>query len=130
MEIDFGLEFQGKMNIMANSIDLLLGFTLEHIGVKPPRMLGSKIGKFIESNNKASLKYSGDMSNLMDKLKRFNNHWNITKHGMITGGYESLTFHKNGKYHTFDKTKQNEIKLEFSDIMSELTEIYNATSKL
>ncbi|MBA7617956.1 hypothetical protein ES703_25274 [subsurface metagenome] len=129
MEIDFGLEFQGNMNLMANSIDLLLGFTLENIGIKPPRMLGNKINKFNESKNKVSLKYTGDTSNLIDKLRRFNNHWNITKHGMIAGGYDKLTFRKDGKFHTFNKAKQDEIKLEFSEIMSELTEIHNATLK-
>ena len=129
MEIDFGFEFQGTMNMMANSIDLLLGFTFENVGIRPPRMLGSKINKFIESNNEVSIKYSGDTSHLIDKLRRFNNHWNIIKHGMIVGGLENLTFRKDDKFHTFDKAKQDEIKSEFSEIMRELTIIHNATLK-
>jgi len=120
--------FQGKMNLMANSIDLLLGFILENIKLKPPKMLGTKISEFKGNMAILSLRYSGDFSELVQDLRKFNEHWITTKHGMVVGGQEinDLTFHKDGKFHIFNKKTQNEIDSEFTQTMQNITEIHNS----
>jgi len=127
--LEAGFKFQGLMNGLANSIDLMLGFILENLGIQPYRMmLGKKIGKFKFEKSKAFLadKYTGDFDKLIEKLQEFNENWIITKHGMIVGGHKDLTFHKDGKLHTFDLKRQEEIDREFTEIMKALTEIWNS----
>jgi len=115
--------FQGKMNGLANSIELMLEVIFEKIGIAPIKMLGSKISKFEKCKSTLSSKYTGNFDELVSKLKKFNEDWKITKHGMIVGGQQDLTIHKNNKYHKFDKKKQIEIGQEFTQIMEGLIEI-------
>ena len=98
---------------------------LEKIKTKPPKMLGTKICKFKESKVVLADKYIGDFDKLVKKLWKFNENWTITKHGMIVGGKQELTFRKDGEFHTFDPKRQEEIDQEFTEIMGALTEIWN-----
>ena len=122
--------FRGRMDELANSIELMLVFILKVIGIKLGRkeMLGSKISKFERSQETLESKYSGDFGGLVDKLRKFNENWVITKHGITVGGQgvsgpEDLTFHKDNKCHTFDPKRQEEIVQEFTKIMGALIEI-------
>jgi hypothetical protein len=78
--------FQGQMNGMANSIDLLLQVIFERIGTDIPKMLGRKISKFKNCKSTILVKYTGDFDELIKKLERFNEYWNISKHGMVVLG--------------------------------------------
>jgi len=115
--------FQGKMNAMANSIELILEVIFEKIGIAPIKMLGSKISKFEKCKPTLVGKYTGNFDGLVSKLEKFNEDWKIMKHGMIVGGQQDLTIHKNNKFHKFDKKKQVEIEQEFTQIMEGLIEI-------
>jgi hypothetical protein len=117
--------FQGEMNMMANSIDLLLGFIFELKKIESTAMLGPKIEVFKKNGNVWSQKYTGDLKKLVQKLKAFNKNWIITKHGTIVLGKPNLTFRKDDKFFEFSQSHQEEIKHEFSLIMRELTQIHN-----
>jgi len=62
--------FQGKMNLLANSIDLLLGVILEKSGMKTPKMLGSKIKEFKNLQSDLENCYNSDFVELTNKLDR------------------------------------------------------------
>jgi hypothetical protein len=115
--------FKGKMNDLANSIEIVLELIFEKIGVKSPKMLGQKIKKFEDSKSTISIRYSGDFNDLVDKLRKFNDNWVIAKHGMTVGGGEELTIHKDGVSYVFDEKKRLEIDQDFSQIMEDLIEI-------
>ena len=115
--------FQGQMNAMANSIDLMLNVILEEEGVKLPKMLGGKISEFGKRKAVLADKYTGDFDELIKKLRKFNENWVIAKHGMIVGGLEDLTIRKDDKLHTFVPKRQEEIGQEFTENMKALIEI-------
>lgn len=124
------ITFSGKMNGMGSSIDLLISFILEKLGCdlrKKP--LGNKINQFAKCRPRIYTKYSGEFNHLIDKMKRFNENWNITKHGIIGGGTQNLTFYKDGIIYEFDQKKIIEIDWEFSEVMKGLTEIWNRMLK-
>ena len=117
--------FRGRMDDLANSIELMLTIILEGTRIKlgKKEMLGSKIGKFEKSQETLNSKHTGDFGELMEKLNEFNENWVITKHGMTSGGQKDLTIYKDGKFHIFDQRKQDEIVREFTKIMGALIEI-------
>lgn len=115
--------FQGKMNGLANSIELMLEVIFEKIGIAPLKMLGSKISKFEGCKPSLASRYTGDFDVLVEKLKKFNENWKITKHGMIVSGQQNLTIHKDGRLYIFEQRKQAEIEQEFTQIMNGLIEI-------
>ena len=117
--------FIGGMTQKANSIELMLKVIFEKNGIHNSRMLGSKINKFEECKSTLSDNYTGDFDILVDKLKIFNKNWNITKHGIVVGGTQNFTIHKNDAFHIFDQSKVDEINNEFTQIMEALIEISN-----
>jgi len=119
--------FRGWMDDSANSIELMLNIILEGIKIKlgKKETLRSKIGKFEKSQETLESKYTGDFGKLVERLNKFNENWVITKHGMTSGGQKDLTIYKDGKFHIFDRRKQDEIEREFTEIMGALTEIWN-----
>lgn len=122
--------FSGRMNMMANSIDLLISAILEKLGHNLNRKpLGPKIGLFRKSEPILSSKYSGEFDLLIDRLDRFNANWNATKHGMMVGGTSFVTFQKNGLSFIFDPKKIAEIDREFTETIANLTEIWNMMLK-
>lgn len=122
--------FSGRMDVLANNIDLLISVILEKLGHKlNKKPLGPKIGLFKKSEPILSSKYSGEFNLLIDKLDRFNANWNATKHGMIVGGTPCITFQKDGSFFTFDPKKIVEIDSEFTETMANLTEIWNRMLK-
>jgi hypothetical protein len=118
--------FRGSVDLMANSIELILGSILGELKVelKTRIMLGTKIKKLAQCKNVITQINAPDFDKLTGKLIEFNNIWIITKHGMVVGGSEELTFYKDGKISIFDSNKQMEIRNEFTEIMTELTKIH------
>lgn len=118
--------FSGKMNMMGNSIDLVISPIVEKIGYNlMGKPLGPKIGAFKKNRTRLIPNYSGDFDLLTAKLDRFNVSWNATKHGTMVGSAKHLTFLKNGTIIVFDPKKIAEIKEEFTEIMSGIIEIWN-----
>lgn len=117
--------FIGGMTQKANSIELMLKDIFEKKEIRNSRMLGSKIYEFKKRKSTLSDNYTGDFDILVDKLIRFNENWNITKHGMVVGGTQNFTIHKDGAFHIFDQSKVNEINNEFTQIMKALIKISN-----
>lgn len=117
--------YMGKMNIMANSIDLVIGVIFEKTQKRPIKMLGSKIIEFEKSKQILEHLYSGDFDEFVRKLERFNKNWVVTKHGMLVGGTQNMTIYKDERMYIFDQRKQKEIDDEFTQIMSGLAEIKN-----
>jgi len=117
--------FQGKMNQLASSIEIILNDILEKIGIRPPRTFGGKIDVFGRNKSKLN-KYTGNFDELLGKLKGFNENWNITKHGMAVGGpdIKDITVFKNGFFYVFDDKKREEIDQEFAQIQSALIAIH------
>ncbi len=120
--------FSGKMNTMANSIDLVIKVILENLrqDFKERDMLGRKIKLFKQNKDKISPVYSGDFDELVKKIERFNGNWNVTKHGMIVGNMNPYpTFEKDGAIYGFDPQTIRGIDSEFSEIMSSISIISN-----
>jgi hypothetical protein len=115
--------FKGKMNDLANSIEIVLELIFEKIGAKSQKMIGPKIRTFEAYKSTISIRYSGDFNELVDELRKFNENWVITKHGMTVGGRNELTIHKDGICYVFDEKKRLEIDQDFSQIMKNLIEI-------
>lgn len=122
--------FKGEMNDLANSIEIVLDLIFEKNKCKnfkklrnDPEMLGAKIAKFEYCKSTISIKYSGDFDELVDKLRKFNNNWKITKHGITVGGLKEPTIYKDGNFYVFDEKKRLEVSLNFSQIMKDLIEI-------
>jgi hypothetical protein len=86
-------------------------------------MLGGKINKFKKSKSTLAGNYIEDFEGLIDRLEKFNKYWVISKHGMIVGGTEHQTIHKDGNFYIFDRGKQDEIGQGFTQIMGALIEI-------
>ncbi len=118
-------KFQGLMNGMANSIELMLEVILERnkAKCKDGITLGTKIGLLEKQKDFIKPRFSGDFDLLIGKIRTFNKNWTITKHGMVVAGLTELTFHKNNQFHSFSDETQSKIKNEFSEIMSNLIEI-------
>jgi hypothetical protein len=119
--------FPGKINVMANSIELLLDVILEKAGVSanPRATLGAKINAFQKAAILKESKGDWNVEEIVIKLKDFNKSWNITKHGMIVCGTSDLTFYKDKGKYVFDKNKLDVIDREFSEVMATLTQITN-----
>jgi len=116
------------MNSLANSIELMIEVIFENSGIHSQQMLGAKIKKFEENKSILTGNYTGNFGKLVEKLRRFNNNWNVTKHGMIVLGSPVMTIRKNGKFFLFDQKIQDVIDQEFSQIMKALIEISNKLS--
>lgn len=119
--------FHGDMNLYANSIEIILDGILEKIGIKPPKLFGRKIDKF--ERNKLNLnKYTANFDELLEKLKRFNEDWNISKHGMCSAkeNIKDITLYKDGVFHVFDEKKIEQINQEFTQIQKALIEIHES----
>lgn len=122
--------FSGKMNVMANSIDLIISFILEDLGYELGRKtLGAKINLFEKKESQLLSSYSGDLNLLIAKLNRFNKNWNVTKHGMVVGGSRYITFSKDGTLFEFNPNTIIEIDEEFTEIMKGINEIFNGLKK-
>ena len=122
-ELDRTNQYIGRMNVLANSIDLMLDVILEKLNIPPPKMLGRKINTFEKCEQLLERDYNENIDNLVSKLNKFNETWIITKHGMVIGGSEYITIYKDGYNHIFDPKKQSQIDQEFSTIMADLVRI-------
>ena len=119
--------FKGEMNDLANSIEIVLDLIFEKKkcknlknNKKDPIMLGGKITKF---ENCESIRDSENFDELVQKIKKFNDNWVITKHGMTVDGMKKPTICKDGVFYVFDEKKRLEISQDFSQIMKDLIEI-------
>jgi hypothetical protein len=120
--------FQGRMNTLANSIEVLLDDIFKKTRSMTPKMetFGRKIDRF--GKNRSNLeKYTPSFDELLYKLKRFNKYWNISKHGMVLGeeNMKDITIvdRKDDVYYVFDKKKIEEIEQDFAQIQKALIEI-------
>lgn len=124
--------FQGQMTVMANSIELLMDCMLNRVTddqvqkSKKPATFGAKVNRFQKAKALITDKNDEPFDKLVKKLRALNRNWNITKHGMIVGGKQDLTFFKDSEFHTFTQPEMAEIKSDFTEIMSELTQIWNS----
>jgi hypothetical protein len=90
--------FRGNMDMMGNSIEVILNKILSKIDIVLELTLGRKI------------------DDLIQKLRRFNENWKITKHGITLMGetISEMTFFKDDGIYIFDKKEIDEIKHEFN----------------
>ena len=114
--------FQGQMNAAANSIEIIIEKILEKNGIAFKKLLSSKISQ---------LKELISDENLIYELIKFNNTWNITKHGKMAVGLEEyIMFRKDKGTYVFTKQRQEELLNQFSSIMGKLIECQNTKSVL
>ena len=118
-------DFQGKMNMMANSIELLLNVIVERLKLEPKLSIREKL-KLLRCNlSKLPELNELNYQKLFSDIIAFNKIWNISKHGMVVGGSEILTLNKNNTFHQFTNERINEINNNFSYIIKRLTLINN-----
>lgn len=122
--LQYVANFQGMMNQLASSIEIVLDDILRKIGINPPKMLGEKISKFKENVPNLN-KYNANLDELLLKLTSFNANWVLSKHGMpATGNLKDIAFFKDGIVYVFDNKKIEDIKHEFTFIQEALIEIH------
>ena len=104
--------FQGQINAAANSLEMVIESILKNKRIKSKKLLSAKINQLKEIiSNKA----------LIEELIKFNNTWNITKHGKIAVGLpEYVMFKKDKGTYVFTKERQKEIMNQFSEIINKL----------
>jgi len=102
--IVLGYVLEGKLNTMANSIEIAINKILEKNNIRPARMLGEKITQV-----------SGVIKNreLVRDLREFNKIWNIIKHGS-----------SEEKDHI--KLKNLDITKRFTKVINELISVYSS----
>ena len=104
--------FQGQVNAMANSLEIIIDKILEDQKITPKKLLSGKVGQLKEI-------ISDD--NLISELIKFNKTWNITKHGKMTVGLkEHIMFRKDKGAYVFTKERQEEISENFTNTMKKL----------
>ena len=109
-------QIQGRMNELANSVDILLGTFLKKNNISS-KMLGDKIKQLqiYFTNNDI-----GDENNLIFRLKKFNSIWIFMKHGFLVHGATSFTFQKDGEIKTITEKEFEELCNEFTYIQKDL----------
>lgn len=118
--------FSGNLNMMANSIELLLDGIFENLKINIPQLLGNKIKRLVK--NKVLIDYDlGNLNNLIRNLNEFNEVWVIFKHGTLVGGVKELTIHKNNNFFIFNNVKLSKICDKFSETIAILSIIFNRT---
>ncbi|MBI2449502.1 hypothetical protein HYV49_04360 [Candidatus Pacearchaeota archaeon] len=105
--------FQGQMNGMAKSIEIVIDKILEQNDVKPRGSFGNRIKQFKE--------VCPEFPELLGDLMNFNEFWNITKHGVIIMGADiSESFFKDEETHKFNQQRKEEISKNFTEVMKKL----------
>jgi len=122
--------FQGQLNMMANSIALLLETIIENLKLpKKKRRHIWEMVSILEGNIDLPQECVDDYQTLFGQIKEFNGIWNIAKHGMPVGGREVFTIHKDGEFHEFPPGRIEEIESGFTGIMAALTKVVNKTNR-
>lgn len=122
--------FQGNLNIMANSIALLLDTIIENLDLPKRRHISQMVSKLEGNIEFLPQGCVDDYQTLFGQIKEFNGIWNIAKHGMPVGGREVFTIHKDGEFHEFPPGRIKEIESGFTGIMAALTKVVNKTNRL
>jgi len=126
--------FQGTLNMMANSIALLLETIIENLELPKSRHISQMVST-LENKLEHNIELLpqecvDDYQTLFGQIREFNGIWNIAKHGMPVGGREVFTIHKDGEFHEFPPDRVKEIEGGFTDIMAALTKVVNKTNRL
>lgn len=124
------MTYLGKMNIMANSIDLVIGVIFEKTSKKTYKNVRKQNYWIWKTKQILEHLYTGDFDEFVRKLERFNKNWVVTKHGILVGGTQKITIYKDERMYIFDQRKQEEIDDEFTQIMSWLSEITNKIQRI
>jgi len=122
--------FQGKLNMMANSIALLLETIIENLELPKRRHISQMVSTLEDNIKRLPQECVDDYQALFGQIKEFNRVWNIAKHGMPVGGRRVFTIHKDGKLYEFPPDRVKEIESGFTDIMAALTRVVNETNRL
>jgi len=120
--------FRGRMDTLANSIEILLDDVLKRLGIALPErsMFGRKICK-LKTSKRARMTLNNSISDFDDltlRLERFNENWIISKHGMMSADSAEpkvIKLVKNNSEHVFDEKKIEEIERDFTYIQQTLT---------
>ena len=127
--------FRGRMDTLANSIEILLNNILKRLGITPPNMFGRKIC-IVKTNKRVHStlhRCTPNFDELVYRLERFNENWNISKHGMISADSEEpkvIKFVKDNFEYVFDEKKIEEIEQEFTQIQQTLITIQKSLAKI
>jgi len=114
---------RGNMDMMGNSIEILLNGTLDKIGIRPELTFGRKTEQ-LKENKLILIKYITTFDDLVQNLRRFNENWIITKHGItVMGTTKDITLFKDDGLYIFDKNEIKEINQEFNQIQKVLIKI-------
>jgi len=117
--------FKGQIDTCATSIEIILDAILEKISSRPQnKTLGAKIEALRKSKSKLQT-YTGNLDTLVDMLFEFNKVWITTKHGITVAkeNIKNITIFKDNMVHEFDDKEIEDIKSEFTQIQTALTEI-------
>jgi len=124
--------FRGRIDTLANSVEILLDDILKRLGITLPKMFGGKISK-VKRNKLTLHRFTPNFDELVDKVEKFNENWIISKHGKIsadTAESKVIKLVKDDFEYVFDEKKIKEIGQEFTQIQQALITIQKSLAKI
>jgi hypothetical protein len=120
---------QGRMNTMANSIEILLEefFRLNSKG--SPKSFKAKINQFNDILLKQQKETAFSLQDLSKDLVNFNENWDTTKHGKTILGTPEITFLWMNKIETFNEERIKKIEQNFTEIQKRLIKLLQTTKE-